>query len=1258
MRLPLPVVLCAAVSTLLAAEPPKLPKLLDPELKLEAFASAPDVEVPTTVCAAPDGSVYIGCDPRDARLNTDQPEDYIVRYSSMGPDRKRTVFADKIYSPAGSQWHDGWLYVLHDPFLTRFKDTNGDGVADVREDLVTNLGIVPNPGLNDHVVSGFVLGMDGYFYISVGDRGIYQAHGKDGSEISLQGGGMIRCRPDGTKLEVVSSGTRNHLAILLDGEDNAFSRDNTDDGNGWWTRVTHHIEGGYYGYPFDYRHAKNYGVTEPSQQTLDAIKQHSPGEDLQPTDQFLPAMADFGGGSPTGGVAYLSDGLPEKYRGKLLFTEWGKGALFSTEVVRDGGTFKLVNDTRVVEGDKGADFRPMQVNVAPDGSLLIADWGFGGWKAPKTVGTVWRVSWPEAKPVARLKDEAKVSPTELVAALGHPDRDQRLRAQSALVALGAAAPKTQVAALLKDSAASPAAKSHALWTLAALGETAPIAAVARDGTPALKVQALRAYPQAGAAALKDGDASVRLQAAIALGRASNGQAAPELVAALGTETDPWIRFALSVALRKQNAWADAATWLTSEQAPVANGAWRAIEGVADAKALAALTKVAAPGGKAPTRSRAVEAIGLVAYQDAPYDGHWWGTQPVKNAPPLKALAWDGTATALAALQTALGDAEASVRAAAAEAFTHFQLDAQGAPVLAALRGQLKTEKEPAVQRQLIEALGVQKDPQAMDTFMSIALDEKADADFRTTAIGAVVNIGGDGAKQTIAKLATAKLSPAATRKVIQAAGELRVLETAPALIAHLADETPGDREAAAKSLGQLGPKSNATEALIAALKDKDSKVLQAVVDALGGYKDKAALPALIEFAKTRKARKELLNALSGMPDPQAIPVLVAALDEKSSGTRRNVLTALAKMKTESWPAIDQAIAGGKVPAEFVPEIRGFFDRGLIAKWKVLGPFENVWGAVHPPETDTLAKPGGVPDLATKYLNAEGKQVGWIDTNASNDDGRVSLDKVFKTQGMVCAYAYTDIEATEAGEAKFLAGSDDQLAVWLNGQKVFDSGASPRGFLADQHSAALPLVKGHNSLFVKIGNLSGTWEFGARVPGLDGTKFTPSKEPSPEEKQRAFVLATKPDGSWVNAGRPSRGEKVFGDPNGPIGGICASCHKVRGLGGDIGPDLSLVGSVYKRADLLTSIQEPSKTIALGFEQVMVETTKGETFIGALRQEAADSLMIKGADGQPHIVQKTDIKNRQAIPVSLMPPGLTMAMKPEDLADLLAFLETLR
>jgi hypothetical protein len=99
------------------------PQLNDPALRIEALCRAPDIEAPATVAAAPDGSFYVGCDPRDTRLNTKEPVCTVIRYSSMGADKKRTVFAEKLYSPAGSAWHDGWLYIVHNPMMSRFKDT-------------------------------------------------------------------------------------------------------------------------------------------------------------------------------------------------------------------------------------------------------------------------------------------------------------------------------------------------------------------------------------------------------------------------------------------------------------------------------------------------------------------------------------------------------------------------------------------------------------------------------------------------------------------------------------------------------------------------------------------------------------------------------------------------------------------------------------------------------------------------------------------------------------------------------------------------------------------------------------------------------------------------------------------------------------------------------------------------------------------------------------------------------------------------------
>ncbi|MDB6152693.1 MAG: hypothetical protein JWL90_1146 [Chthoniobacteraceae bacterium] len=1267
-------ILCAPALRSFAQAPLIPPTLSDTALRIEAVATYPEVEACTTVVGGPDGSIYVGNDPRDGRLNTATPECSIVRFSGTGKDRKRTIFADKLYSPAGSVWHDGWLYVIHDPLLSRFKDSDGDGVADIREDLVTSLGLPPNEGLNDHVVSGFTLGMDGFFYISVGDRGIYQAKGKDGSTISLQGGGIVRCRPDGTQLEVFSSGTRNHLEVDLDAEDNAFTLDNTDDGNGWWTRLTHHIEGGYYGYPFLYKLDLSNGLVQPGPQK----PQSFPGA-VTRDERFLPAMTDFGGGSPTGGLCYMSDGLPEQYRGKLLFSEWGQRRVSAIEVARDGATFKFVKNEALVQDGKGGDFRPMQLSVAADGSLLIADWQWGGWKGPKTVGTVWRVSWPEAHPTPRLKDESKAGIGELIAALGHADRDQRLRAEYALAAKGAEIFE-KLSLVVKDPGASGLQRMHALWAADGIyggkGSETKLAglveAVLRDHDFGLVAQALRVIATRRLTVasseltqlLKHEDARVRRSAAAAYGvsaipnrEAKSQQTIGQLqtmapLLGLFNDPDAWVRFTARTAVQRMAngglGWTDLAPGLASQDARLREQTWLAATGVFN-KSLVEILSSHAKAADVLTRVRAVAALGNVAYQPTPYAGGWWGTQPVKNPPPPNKLVWAGTPLAIETLTGALSDSESSVRIAAAQSLS---LGAGPEP-LPALRARLAIETNAQVRQQLIATLGAQRDPEAMSVFTSIALDEKADPEFRNTAINAVVNIGGEQAKKTIASLADAKLSPAATRRIIEAAGELKVLDAAPALIAYLKDGDAGNRQSAVKSLSQLGSKANATAALIEALSDADTKVQQGAIEALGALRAKEALPAIIALAEKNKFRKETLGALSNMPDPAAIPVLVAALNEKSTSTRRGILKALKTLADQALPLIEERLANGKIPKEYEAEIQNFFHGGAITKWKMIGPFENVWEATHPPETEALA--GGGAFISKKYLNAEGKEVGWSDVNGDPQEGHVNLEKVYHSNGMVCAYAYAEIECPEAADAKIFCGADDQIAIWLNGAKIINVPGS-HGYEVDKQEAPVRLNAGKNRLLVKIGNLGGAWEFAARIPGLDGNSFV--KSAAPEEKQRVFALASKADGSWVNPGDAAKGAKVFGDPAGPLGGICATCHAVAGKGGQIGPDLSAVAVNYKRPDLITSIHEPSKTIALGFEQAMIETKGGEMFAGALRGDTAEAVTLVGADAVPHVIKKADLKTETHIPTSLMPPGLTNALKPQEFADLLAYLETLR
>ncbi len=200
--------------------------------------------------AAPDGTVYLGSDPMDMPGPPTEPIDSVLALK----DGKVAVFADKLWSVMGLEWVDGTLYVVHAPYLSALRDTDGDGKADSRDDLMTGLGpkLPGFNGINDHVASGIRLGMDGFLYIAVGDKGIPRGVGKDGTTIQLFGGGVIRIRPDGTGLEVVSSGERNPLSVALTTADDVFTYGNDDDSKKWPNSLTHQIVGGHYGYPYQF----------------------------------------------------------------------------------------------------------------------------------------------------------------------------------------------------------------------------------------------------------------------------------------------------------------------------------------------------------------------------------------------------------------------------------------------------------------------------------------------------------------------------------------------------------------------------------------------------------------------------------------------------------------------------------------------------------------------------------------------------------------------------------------------------------------------------------------------------------------------------------------------------------------------------------------------------------------------------------------------------------------------------------------------
>src|SRR5262249_15411565 len=109
---------------------------------------------------------------------------------------------------------------------------------------------------------------------------------------------------------------------------------------------------------------------------------------------------------------------------------------------------------------------------------------------------------------------------------------------------------------------------------------------------------------------------------------------------------------------------------------------------------------------------------------------------------------------------------------------------------------------------------------------------------------------------------------------------------------------------------------------------------------------------------------------------------------------------------------------------------------------------------------------------------------------------------------------------------------------------------------------------------------------------------------------------------------------------------------------VGPDLSTIGTKYRKDELLRSILSPSAAIGYNFRSVVVATTSGQAITGLPVEETPDRLVLKTAEGKRIVVRPSEVEARQVSEISLMPEGLAETLTEQELVDLLAFLATLK
>jgi putative heme-binding domain-containing protein len=122
--------------------------------------------------------------------------------------------------------------------------------------------------------------------------------------------------------------------------------------------------------------------------------------------------------------------------------------------------------------------------------------------------------------------------------------------------------------------------------------------------------------------------------------------------------------------------------------------------------------------------------------------------------------------------------------------------------------------------------------------------------------------------------------------------------------------------------------------------------------------------------------------------------------------------------------------------------------------------------------------------------------------------------------------------------------------------------------------------------------------------------------------------------------------------------CLKCHTVQGVGGQVGPDLSMIGKKASRENLYESILSPSKAIADQYVNWQIATTRGVVLSGLIVEEKPDAITLRDANGKDTRIEKKEIESRSKNPVSLMPEDIVRTLTEDDLVNLVEYLTMLK
>lgn len=1202
--------------------------------KATLFACDPLIEYPSAICAGPrPGALFVAIDYMTGVDRARRDEIRLIEDTDGdGYADKATVVAKDFNSIMGLEYHDGTLYVMHAPFLTALRDTKGTGVFDERRDLLTGLGLTPekNPVLL-HCANGVVAGHDGWLYLAMGDNGI-DVPRPEGDRLLHNGGGILRCRPDGRDLHLFASGLRNIYDVALDAEQNVFVRDNENDGGTYKIRVCHSFHGADHGYPWFY--------------------------DDRP-DEALAPIADLGLGSSAGGACYLERQFPAEFHGDLFFCEWGRSVV-RYQPRRAGSAFGPVKELEFAAGAAGDPygFKPTDIVVQRDGTMMVADW-CDGQRPRRGRGRIYHIAYvgdgkdtpkPKAEPAPTGIDQA-------LAALDSESYAQRCAGQAVVEKLGNEGLKSLREALGKGRIGARG-RLHAVWIVVHFERSNAIddlLNIARsDVEPAVRAQAVRAvadlvdpvlFKHKLDAGPGDGEIAKRLAA---LANGQNERVVLEIVVALARMrwegTPDWLKESLPKpdaalshaamqALRQSGNWPAVLKLVDlPNSSPLRPIAVRALAERYEAKVVDGLIERLGSETDAVRRREYADLLTRVYKKPGPWV--YWGYSP--RSRPANTVAWERTDAIAAALDRVLADADRAVRLAVLK-----RMQREKVPVgLAALGRWLVEERDAERVAGLLASLRDQPAGETRKYLNTVIREKQQSPANRLAALILFVQGIDEASASSLLELAGAledgpvlaealrqsgkfpKLgaAPLLARKVksseavvraaaIEALGELRAAEGRAPVIELLQDKDVQVRRAAAGAAGKLEAKP-AIEPLLKLVADPDPGVRRASFDSLRLLREPRAVPLAVAALNDRQTEVAALACLDELGDIQQLkPIVELAQRNPSAEVLNAAVRAVVKWRTKG--PLDPAVR--KAADWAVAEIHG--SSGVLTRWSVADP-------VPAKDAAQQVERFGPPDTSP----------GWGGNFATGLESRLVLSKDGGADAVWSAY--TDVVVTKETAIEMLGSGSGSFQVWLNGKPLHKRDQA-KPFQLDSDRFPATLASGSNRLLVQVAAVKGPVEFNLR--------FRRKSDKVEHEKLTQLALA--------RPGNAERGRKVFLDVE---KSLCLKCHRLGELGEKIGPEMTGVGSRFSRIYIVESILEPSRTIAPSFGTLVVALKSGKIVTGVKIAETETTLTLADNQGQKLEVKKSDIDEQQASPLSTMPEGLEKRFTEEEFVDLIAFL----